>query len=413
MRRALALAASLVEHAARSRHGGTPSPQPKSETSDFGWGEGWGEGGPSYRCRNPLTPPLSPAGRGSRPHSWLGRALVFAAVGLLVVCASAAAEPVEDFYRGKTITIYVGTGVGAGAVSAYPTALAPVIRKYIPGNPNIVVSHMPGAGGIKAATFIESIGPQDGTAWGFITRGFMLAPLLKLPQANFQPARFNWIGSPSRTVSIGAVWNASTPVRSIEQAMQREVVVGATSIAQDTGIFPRALNQVLGTRFKIVSGYASVGAVDIAMERGEVQGKVGTTWKSLNSGPSAHWVKNGIVSVLVQLGIRKSPDIPADVPLALDLAKSPEDRQVLEVLCAPSATGYPSFMGPGVPKERIEAVRVAYAAAMKDPEFIDAVLKSGLDIDPIGAEELTSIVRGIYALPDAAVARARELLPAQ
>src|SRR5262245_62769459 len=229
---------------------------------------------------------------------------LLAAVSLLVTCAPAAAQPVEDFYRGKTITIYVGTGMGAGAVSDYPMALAPVIRKYIPGNPNVVVSHMPGAGGIKAASFIESIGPQDGTAWGFITRGFMLAPLLKVPQANFQPARFNWIGSPSRTVSIGAVWNTSTPVRSVQDAMQREVVVGATSIAQDTGIFPRALNRVLDTRFRIVTGYASVGAVDIAMERGEVQGKVGSTWKSLNSGPSAHWVTDGIVSVQGQVGGR-------------------------------------------------------------------------------------------------------------
>jgi tripartite-type tricarboxylate transporter receptor subunit TctC len=332
---------------------------------------------------------------------------------LLATHASAVAQSVEDFYRSKTITIYVGTGIGAGAVSAYPMALAPVIRKYIPGNPNVVVSHMPGAGGIKAASFIESIAPQDGTAWGFITRGFMLAPLLKLPQANFQPARFNWIGSPSRTVSIGAVWNTSTPVRTIQDAMQREIVVGATSIAQDTGIFPRALNRVLGTRFKIVTGYASLGAVDIAMERGEVQGKVGSTWKSLNSGPSAHWVKDGIVSVIVQLGVRKSPDIPADVPLALELATSSEDRQVLEVLCAPSATGYPSFMGPGVPKERVDAVRTAYAAAMTDPEFVDAVTKGGLDIDPIRADELTDVVRRIYALPETAVARARELLPAQ
>ena len=354
-------------------------------------------------------------GRESRPHSWLGCALHHILMGAACIILShtaAAAQSVEDFYRGKTITIYVGTGMGAGAVSAYPMALAPVIKKYIPGNPNVVVSHMPGAGGIKAASFIESIGPQDGTAWGFITRGFMLAPLLKLPQANFQPARFNWIGSPSRTVSIGAVWNASTPVRSVQDAMQREVVVGATSIAQDTGIFPRALNRVLGTRFKIVTGYASLGAVDIAMERGEVQGKIGSTWKSLNSGPSAHWVKDGIVSVIVQLGVKKSPDIPADVPLALDLATSPEDRQVLEVLCAPSATGYPSFMGPGVPKERVEAIRIAYTAAMKDPEFVDAVIKGGLDIDPIGADELTEVVRGIYALPEAAVIRARELLPA-
>jgi len=343
------------------------------------------------------------------------RILVLAAAcsGLVAAQAPASAETVEDFYRGKTITIYVGTGAGGGAVSSYPMALAPVIRKYLPGNPAVVVSHMPGAGGIKAATFIESVGPQDGTAWGFITRGFMLAPLLKLPQANFQPAKFNWIGSPSRTVSMGAVWNAWTPVRTIQDAMAKEVVVGATSIAQDTGIFPRALNRVLGTKFKIVTGYSGLSAVDIAMERGEVHGKVGSTWKSLNSGPSAHWVKDRIVSVIVQLGVKKSPEIPDDVPLALDLARTPEDRQVLEVLCAPSATGYPSFMGPGVPKERVEAIRTAYAAAMKDPEFIDAVLKSGLDIDPIGADELTDVVRGIYALPAAAVERARELLPTQ
>jgi tripartite-type tricarboxylate transporter receptor subunit TctC len=323
----------------------------------------------------------------------------------------AAAETVEEFYRGKTITMYVGTGMGAGAVSAYPMAMAPILRKYIPGNPNVVVSHMPGAGGIKAATFIESIAPQDGTAWGFITRGFMLAPLLKLPQANFQPQKFNWIGSPSRTVSMAVVWNAWTPVRTIEDAMQKEVVVGATSIAQDTGIFPRALNRVLGTKFRIVTGYASVGSVDIAMERGEVHGKVGSTWKSLNSGPSAHWVRDKIVSVVIQLGVRKAPDIPTDVPLGLDLAKTPEDRQVLEVLCAPSATGYPSVMGPGVPKERVEAIRAAYAATLKDLEFIETIQKGGLDIDPIGADELTDIERGIYALPQAAVDRARDLLP--
>src|SRR6185503_13016374 len=266
-------------------------------------------------------------------------------ISALTALPSTRAETVEEFYRGKTIKMYVGTGPGAGAVSGYPMALAQVIRKYIPGNPTFVVSHMPGAGGIKAATYIERVAPQDGTAWGFITRGFMLAPLLKLPQADFQPANFNWIGSPARTVSMGVVWNAHTQVRTIQEAMQQEVVVGATSIAQDTGIYPRALNQIAGTRFKIVTGYAGLGAVDIALERGEVQGKVGSTWGSLNSGPSAHWVKDNIVTVIVQLGLKKSSDIPAEVPLGLDLVRTPEDRQVLEVLCAPGATGYPSFMG--------------------------------------------------------------------
>jgi len=322
------------------------------------------------------------------------------------------AETVEDFYRGKTVTMYVGTGVGAGAISGYPTALGPLMKKYLPGHPDFILSYMPGGGGIKAANFIYGIGPQDGTAWGFITRGFLLAPLLKIPQAQFDPTKFNWIGSPSRTVSMGMVWNASTDVRTIADAMHKEVVVGATSIAQDTGIFPRALNEIAGTKFKIVPGYSGLGAVDLAIERGEVQGKVGSTWKSLNSGPTANWVRDKKVTVLVQLGVKKAPDIPRDVPLGLDLAKSPDDRKVLEVLCAPSATGYPSFMGPGVPKERIDAVRSAYEQSLKDPEFAEAVQRQGLDLDPIGAEELTNVVRGIYALPAAAVERARELLPA-
>ena len=322
------------------------------------------------------------------------------------------AETVEDFYRGKTVTMYVGTGVGAGAISGYPTALGPLMKKYLPGHPDFILSYMPGGGGIKAANFIYGIGPQDGTAWGFITRGFLLAPLLKIPQAQFDPTKFNWIGSPSRTVSMGMVWNASTDVRTIADAMHKEVVVGATSIAQDTGIFPRALNEIAGTKFKIVPGYSSLGAVDLAIERGEVQGKVGSTWKSLNSGPTANWVRDKKVTVLVQLGVKKAPDIPQDVPLGLDLAKSPDDRKVLEVLCAPSATGYPSFMGPGVPKERIDAVRSAYEQSLKDPEFAEAVQRQGLDLDPIGTEELTNVVRGIYALPAAAVERARELLPA-
>ena len=339
--------------------------------------------------------------------------LTLATAVMLASHGPAKAETVEEFYRGKTITIYVGTGVGAGAVSAYPMAMIPLLKKYIPGHPNLILSYMPGAGGIKAATYIESIAPQDGTAWGFITRGFMLAPLLKMPQANFHPADFNWIGSPTRSVSMGMVWNASTDVRTIQGAMQKEVVVGATSIGQDTGTFPRALNRVAGTKFKVVTGYAGLGAVDLAIARGEVQGKVGSTWKSLNSGASVNWVKDGLATVIVQLGVKKASDIPADIPLGVDLAKTQEDRQVLELLCAPSETGYPSFMGPGVPKERVEAIRAAYLQTLKDPEFIEAVLKSGLDLDPISAQEITDTVRSIYAQPEAAVERVHEFLTAK
>jgi tripartite-type tricarboxylate transporter receptor subunit TctC len=328
----------------------------------------------------------------------------------IVAAGSARAQSVEEFYRGKTITMYVGTGENSGIVGAYPHTIAQIIKKYIPGRPNVIVTHMPGAGGIKLANFIQNVGSQDGLHWAFITRGFMLAPLLRIPGAQFDPTKFNWIGSPARTVSIGAVWTANTKVRTIHEAMQQEVVLGATAPNQDTAIFPKALNRIAGTKFRIVTGYSSVGEVDLAMQKGELQGKVGFTWSSLTSGSSANWLRDGVVKVIVQLGLEKSADVPAEVPLALDLAQSIEDRQVLEILCAPSATGFPSFMGAGVPNERIEAIREAYRQTMRDPEFIEATKKQVMDVDPIEATEIERIVKTMYSSSPAAVARARDIV---
>jgi len=330
---------------------------------------------------------------------------------VVLAAAPAAAQTVADFYRGKTLTMVVGTSPG-GDYDLRLRMVARHIGRHIPGNPTVVVNNMPGGGGLVVANWLANVAPKDGSVAVAITQNLPVHQATGAQGVKFDVREFNWIGNTTDTPNVINSWH-TTGIRTIQDVMQRELVVGATGIASGSYLYPHALNQLAGTKFKIVTGYASLGAVDIAMERGEVQGKVGSTWKSLNSGPSAHWVKDGIVSVIVQLGVKKSPDIPADVPLALDLATSPEDRQVLEVLCAPSATGYPSFMGPGVPRERVAAVRTAYAAAMMDPEFIDAVIKGGLDIDPIGADELTEVVRGIYALPEAAVARARELLPAQ
>jgi tripartite-type tricarboxylate transporter receptor subunit TctC len=304
----------------------------------------------------------------------------------------------------------IGTGESGGAVEAYPRALAIVIGKYIPGHPTIIVTNMPGAGGIKAADYIYSVAPQDGTYWGFITRGFLLAPLLKMPGAIFDPTKFNWMGSPTRSVSVGVTWTASTKVRSIDQAKQSQVVVGATSVSQDTGFFPAMLDKFAGTKFKIVPGYPSVGQIDLAMESGEVQGKIGFTWSSLNSGRTVDWIKSGKVAVIVQLGLKKDPSIPADVPLALDFAKSTADRQAMEVLCAPSETGYPSFLGPGVPAARVDALRAAWRQALADPKFLDIVHKQSLDVNPIPPQDVADVVKRIYALPPAAVQSAAHVL---
>lgn len=324
---------------------------------------------------------------------------------------SASAQSAETFYRGKTITMYVGTGENAGVVGAYPRTIAQVIRKYIPGNPTVVVTNMPGAGGIKLANYIQGVAPQDGTHWAFITRGFVLAPLLKAPGAQFDPTKFNWIGSPSRSPSVGGVWTANTDVRTIADAMRKEVVIGATTPSQDTAIFPNALNRLIGTKFKVITGYASVPAIDLALQKGELDGKVGFAYSLLTSGANADWVPDGKFKVLIQLGLEKAKEISSDVPLALDFAKTPEDRAVLEILCAPSAMGYPSFMGADVPAERLAAIRKAYVDALEDPQFIELAARQQLDIDYISPDEIAKTVRGLYAAPPAAIERVMQMVP--
>jgi tripartite-type tricarboxylate transporter receptor subunit TctC len=331
------------------------------------------------------------------------------AIWLSLVIAPAGGARANDFYAGKTINIYIGTGEGSGALSAYPRAIAQVIGKYIPGNPAFVVRYMPGAGGIKAANFIYGIAPQDGTAWGFITRGFVRAPMLGTPQAQFDPTRYQWIGTTSQETSVAAVWAAATRVRSLTDAMTQEVVFGGTSLATDTGLFPTILNRLAGTRFKVIVGYKSSTDVDLAMERGEVQGKI-WTWGSLKSGSTASWVADGKVAMLAQFGLEHARDLP-NLPLALDFAKTPEDRQVMELIFAPLALGYPSFMGPLVPPERIEIMRRAFDRAMQDPELIGLMRQQNLVLDPATGEAVQAIVERLYRMPQAVIERARAYIP--
>jgi tripartite-type tricarboxylate transporter receptor subunit TctC len=328
---------------------------------------------------------------------------------LLVLWMFPGRATAEDFYAGKTINIYIGTGEGPGAMTSYPRAIAQVIGKYIPGHPNFVMRHMPGAGGIKAANFIYGIAPQDGTAWGFITRGFVRAPLLQTPQADFDPTRLQWIGTPSQETTVAAVWAAGTNVRSMRDAMNEEVVFGGTSLATDTGLFPTILNKLIDTRFKVVVGYKSSTDVDIAMERGEAQGKI-WTWASLKSGRTANWVAERKVHLLAQFGLTRAKDLP-DVPLVLDFAKTAEDRQVMELIFSPIALGYPSFMGPGVPKDRIEIMRRAFDKAVQDPEFIGLLNQQTLAHDPASGEALQAIVARMYGIPAGVVEKARGLIP--
>ena len=285
-----------------------------------------------------------------------------------------------DFYAGKTISIYIGTGEGPGALSAYPRAIAQVIGKYIPGNPAIVVRNMPGAGGIKAANFIYGIAPQDGTAWGFITRGFVRAPMLGDPAGAVRPDQISLDRDHLAGNQRGRRMDVRHPVRSLADAMTQEVVFGGTSLATDTGLFPTILNRLIGTRFKVIIGYKSSTDVDLAMERGEVQGKI-WTWGSLKSGNTAGWVEEqeglpaGAVRFAEGQGLARSA-------AGLDYAKTPEDRQVMELIFAPLDARLSLVHGPGRSARAGGDDAPGVRRTMQDPEFIDLMKQQNLVLDP-------------------------------
>ena len=314
-------------------------------------------------------------------------------------------ESVGDFYQGKTIEITVSSGEG-GVNDNYARAIAQYIGKYIPGHPTVIAKNMPGAGGLKAAQYLYGIAPKDGTAYGVVQRDIIVQPVLEVGAATFDPSKFNWIGSTARETSVGVTWSASTPVMTIQEAMATEVIVGTSGVTNETGSFPLILNRLAGTKFKPVHGYKSGTEIILAMERGEVQGRVGWSWGSVKSSRSADWVKNGKIRLLVQMGTESAADLP-NVPLALDLAKTPEDREAMELLFAATTIGWPSLMPPNIPKDRLAAVRAAYADTMMDPSFVAALKKQGLELDPLSGEQIQKMVEHIMSFPKSVIDRAQ------
>jgi tripartite-type tricarboxylate transporter receptor subunit TctC len=323
----------------------------------------------------------------------------------LVGTAAAEAQPaVESFYKGKTLAITISSGEG-GTNDAYARLIANYIGRYIPGNPQVVPRNMPGAGGLKAANYLYDVAPKDGTAYGVLQRGTILQPLVDIQSATYDPSKFNWIGSTAREVSVGAVWTATSTIRTLDDAMQKELVVGSSGVGNDTGAFPLVLNRFLGTKFKPIHGYKSGSEITLAFERGEVQGRVGWSWGSVKS-RGQDWLRDGKIKILVQMGIAKADDLP-DVPLAIDLAKTPEDKDAMTLIFSPTYIGWPSVMPPNVPAERVQAVRAAYDQAMRDPGLIATAEKQDLELDPVRGGEIQEIVTRLYKMPPTVIERAR------
>jgi len=324
-------------------------------------------------------------------------------VGALAVTPASAQSPAE-FYKGKTVTVYVGYSPGGG-YDTYARTVARQIGKHIPGNPTIIVKNRPGAGSMTLTNEIYNALPQDGTAVGIIGRGMAMEPLFGSKLAKFEPTKFNWIGSANNEVSICVSWHTSK-VKTWQDMQTIPMFVGGTGAGADTDTFPRVMNNLLDTKLKLITGYPGGNDVLLAMERGEVEGRCGYSWSSAKS-RKADWLKEGKMNILIQMSTGKHPDLP-DVPFIMDLAKNDADRAALELIYARQEFGRPFVAPPNVPADRVAALRAAFMATMKDPDFVADAKKQNLEIAPIGGERIGELIANIYNAPADVVQRAKE-----
>ena len=301
-------------------------------------------------------------------------------------------------------------GYPPGAIyDVYGRLVARHIGRHLSGNPTVVAQNMPGAGSLRTANYLYNVAPKDGSTIGLFARGIAMQPLFDSAGIQFDARKFNWLGSTSAEVSV-VVAAANTLFKTIADAQAREMVVSASGSGADSVIYPYVLNGVIGTKFKVVTGYPGNADMLLAVERGEVDGNGGTSWITLVS-IKPDWVRDRKINVLLQLATKKHRDLAA-VPLAAEFAKSESDLKVLELILSRQDMAYPFVAPPDVPLPRIAALRAGFAATMRDPEFLAEATRLNLDVDPISAEQVTAVVRKAYTMPGDVVARTKAVLEA-
>jgi tripartite-type tricarboxylate transporter receptor subunit TctC len=320
--------------------------------------------------------------------------------------ALAQAQPAEDFYRGKSINLVIGYPP-AGANDVYARMVAHHLGKHIPGNPSIVPRNVPGAGSLLAASRIFNIEPKDGTTLGLLVPTLPLDEKLGNPAANYRAAGFNWIGRMAPAPNVTFIMNTSA-VKTIDDAFDKVAILGATGKSATNSIYPTVLNNVLGTKFKIVNGYEGSAAVMLAMERGEVEGH-SSTYDSLKA-VHPDWIAGKRVNVVVQYMLRRHPDL-AQVPTSIDLAKTDEQRAILTAVSSASEIGKFVLTTPGAPADRVTALRRAFDAMVKDPDFIDEAQKLRVELLPLPGEELQRIVESVQNLTPELTQKIKAMYP--
>ena len=340
------------------------------------------------------------------------RPVIAAAACLLGVASHAAAQnATEQFYKGKQISLVVGSSPGGG-YDTYARLLARSMGAAIPGNPTIVVQNMSGAGSNRAAGYIYSVAPKDGTAIGAIFPGAVLQPLLSDQPVPHDPSKLVYLGSANSDVYVCYV-RTDAPVKTFKDVLAQEMIIGASNPGATTYDLPLLLNNVLGTKFRIVTGYPGSREITLALERGEVQGACGIGWTGIEA-MHPEWFAKDTIRVLVQLSNKGHDDLnKRGVPLAGSFARDDDDRKVIELVFSQGVFGRPYILPPGVPAERIAALRKAFVAALGDANLRAEAAKMQLDVDPMAGDELQALISSIYATPRHLVERARLALTAK
>lgn len=325
--------------------------------------------------------------------------IMLAAIGLSVGAPAHAATPAE-FYKGRTIFVIIGYSAGGG-YDLYARVLAQHLGRHIPGNPTVIPQNMPGAGSIKAANYVFSVAPKDGTVIGTFARGMAGAALLG--QANFDARRFTWLGSMTRDVTVCISWNTS-PIKTWNDAMTKQFTAGGEGAAGDPDIFAKLYKNVFGAKIKLATGFPGTTDITLAMQRHEVDGLCGISWSTVKARYES-WVKEKKINILIQAAPAKDPDLP-NVPLASEFAKTTEQRQILDFAVASEVLARPFVAPPGIPADRKSVLIAAFSATLKDPAFLADARKTMIDIDPVSGPEADAVVASLYALPKDVVAKA-------
>jgi tripartite-type tricarboxylate transporter receptor subunit TctC len=324
---------------------------------------------------------------------------------LLLGCPHASAQSAAEFYRDKTIELVIGYSPGGG-YDAYARMLARHMGAHIPGKPRIVPRNMPGGGSRVATQYVYNIAPKNGTILATGDQSLALEQALGVGNIQFDTTQLHWIGNPNSDNNTLVTWHTSG-IRTIEDAKARAVPIGATG-ADPSSQYPKVMNALLGTQFKVVLGYPGANEINLAMENGEVAGRGSNSWSSWKA-TKPDWLRDKKLNILVQMGLSKAPDLP-DVPLLMDLAANREDAAVLKLLSEPVVVGRPIFTTPGVPPDRVQALRDAFDATINDPAFIDEARRLNLSINAVPGAKLQQLIAEIAGAPKSVTARLSDIL---